>query len=52
MLNDLSLKTILNNLTMGIAILDKNRKFIYINDLTTKITGYTLADIKKSRCSF
>ncbi|ADO77261.1 sensor domain-containing diguanylate cyclase [Halanaerobium praevalens] len=52
MLNDLSLKTILNNLTMGIAILDKNRKFIYINDLTTKITGYTLADIKNLDVAF
>lgn len=46
MLKNLSLKTILNNLTMGIAILDKNRDYIYINDLTTKITGYSLSDIK------
>ncbi|MFW5961547.1 MAG: diguanylate cyclase domain-containing protein [bacterium] len=46
MLKDLSLETILNNLTMGIAILDENRNFIYINDLTTKITGYSLSDIK------
>lgn len=46
MLRDLSLKKILNNLTMGIAILDENRNFIYINDLTTKITGYSLSDIK------
>lgn len=46
MLKDLSLETILNNLTMGIAILDEKRNFIYINDLTTKITGYSLSDIK------
>jgi diguanylate cyclase (GGDEF)-like protein/PAS domain S-box-containing protein len=46
MLKDLGLETILNNLTMGIAILDENRNFVYINDLTTKITGYSLADIK------
>jgi len=46
MLKDLSLKTILNNLTMGIAILDEKRNFIYINDLTTEITGYSLSDIK------
>lgn len=52
MLNNLSLKTILNNLTMGIAILDENRNFIYINDLTTKITGYTLADIKNLDIAF
>jgi len=46
MLKDLSLEKILNNLTMGIAILDENRNFIYINDLTTEITGYSLSDIK------
>lgn len=46
MLKDLSLETVLNNLTMGIAILDENRDFIYINDLTTKITGYSLNEIK------
>jgi len=46
MLKDLSLETILNNLTMGIAILDEERNFIYINDLTTKITGYSLSDIE------
>lgn len=44
MLKDLSLKTILNNLTMGVAIADSERKIIYINDLTTKITGYDLDD--------
>lgn len=46
MLKDLSIKKILNNLTMGIVIIDENRDFIYSNDLTTKITGYTLAEIK------
>ncbi|PUU94049.1 MAG: PAS/PAC sensor-containing diguanylate cyclase [Halanaerobium sp.] len=46
MLKDLSLETVLNNLTMGIAILDENRNFIYINDLTTKITGYSINEIK------
>ena len=46
MLNELSLQTILNNLTMGIAIIDENRDIIYINELTTKITGYSLSDIK------
>lgn len=46
MLKDLSIETVLNNLTMGIAILDENRDFIYINDLTTKITGYSISEIK------
>ncbi|SIQ01055.1 sensor domain-containing diguanylate cyclase [Halanaerobium kushneri] len=45
MLKDLSLETVLNNLTMGIAILDEERDFVYINDLTTRITGYSLSDI-------
>lgn len=45
MLKDLSIETVLNNLTMGIAILDEKRNFIYLNDLTTKITGYSLNDI-------
>jgi diguanylate cyclase (GGDEF)-like protein/PAS domain S-box-containing protein len=45
MLKDLSIETVLNNLTMGIAILDEKRNFTYINDLTTKITGYSLDDI-------
>lgn len=46
MLKDLSLETVLNNLTMGIAILDEKRNFVYINDLTTKITGYSLNEIQ------
>ncbi|MFN2340781.1 MAG: GGDEF domain-containing protein [Halanaerobium sp.] len=46
MLKDLSIETVLNNLTMGIVILDEKRNLVYINDLTTKITGYSLADIK------
>mgnify|MGYP006294462489 CR=1 FL=1 len=46
MLKDLSVETVLNNLTMGIAILDENRNFVYINELTRKITGYSMDDIK------
>jgi diguanylate cyclase (GGDEF)-like protein/PAS domain S-box-containing protein len=46
LLKDLSIETVLNNLTMGIVILDEKGKLIYINDLTTKITGYSSADIK------
>lgn len=45
MLKDLGLETVLNNLTMGITILDEKRDFVYINDLTTKITGYSISDI-------
>lgn len=46
MLKNFDLETILNNLTMGIVILDKKRNFIYINDITEKITGYSMVEIK------
>lgn len=45
MFENLSIDTILNNLTVGIAISDQKGKFIYINDLITEITGYSMNDL-------
>ncbi|RAK06961.1 PAS domain S-box-containing protein/diguanylate cyclase (GGDEF)-like protein [Halanaerobium saccharolyticum] len=43
---DLSIETVFNNLTVGIVISNKEGSLVFINDLMTEITGYSLKDIK------
>ena len=40
-----TLFTILHNAPYGVALIDKDGKFLYINSEFTKITGYTVEDV-------
>jgi len=46
MLNDLTTEEILDSLTVGVVICNQNEKFLYFNELTKKITGYSIDDLK------
>lgn len=45
LLEDLSIDTVLNNLTVGVAVFNKKGEVIYTNDLITEITGYSMNEI-------
>lgn len=45
MVENFSAKDILENLTVGVALIDQEFNIFYTNNLITEITGYTLNDI-------
>jgi len=45
MLERFSLKNILENMTMGVILVDSDRNLIYMNQLVTEITGYEIEDV-------
>jgi len=46
MFDSLTTEEILDSLTVGVVICNQNEEFIYINELTKKITGYSMNDLK------
>ena len=46
MLDSATTEEILDSLTVGVVIVNQNEKFIYVNDLANKITGYSIDDLK------
>lgn len=45
MIKNLDLETILENMNMGVILIDAQKNILYLNSLLTEITGYTIADI-------
>ncbi|MGM0603948.1 MAG: PAS domain S-box protein, partial [Bacillota bacterium] len=45
MLGNFSLESILENMTMGVVLIDSDENLIYMNQLVTEITGYEIEDV-------
>jgi diguanylate cyclase (GGDEF)-like protein/PAS domain S-box-containing protein len=45
MINHLDLNSVLDNMSIGVMLVDDQEKIIYINKLLTEITGYSRADL-------
>lgn len=45
MLENFSLENILENMTMGVVLVDSDDNLIYMNQLVTEITGYEIEDV-------
>lgn len=45
MINNLDLKSVLDNMNIGVILVDDQEKIIHINKLLTEITGYSKADV-------
>jgi diguanylate cyclase (GGDEF)-like protein/PAS domain S-box-containing protein len=46
MFDSLTTEELLESLTVGVVILNQNEEFVYVNELTNKITGYSINDLE------
>ncbi|OEG62268.1 MAG: hypothetical protein BHK79_07150 [Halanaerobium sp. MDAL1] len=46
MLDSATTEELLESLTVGVVILNQNEEFVYVNELTNKITGYSINDLE------
>ena len=46
MLDSLNTEEILDSLTVGVVIINQNEEFIYVNELSNKITGYSIDELE------
>jgi diguanylate cyclase (GGDEF)-like protein/PAS domain S-box-containing protein len=46
MFDSLTTEEIMDSLTVGVVICNQNEEFVYVNELTKKITGYSINDLK------